>query len=74
VYTGLLTGEVKAFRYDEVTGEPSTGWSCRPTKRTARAICVDGDGQSVWMAGKAGGLFQLNAEDGALKKERAAHE
>ncbi len=73
LYAGLLTGEVKAYRYDD-KGESSTSWSVRPSKRTARAVCANHDGGSVWMAGKAGGLFQLSTEDGAIQKERVAHE
>ena len=56
LYTGLLTGEVKAFRYDDVTGESSTSWSVRPNKRTARGLSVQQDGASLWTGGKAGGL------------------
>lgn len=56
IYAGLLTGEVKAFRYDDETGESSTSWSVRPNKRTARGLSVQTDGGAVWTGGKAGGL------------------
>lgn len=57
VYASLLTGEVKAWRYDDVTGETSKGWSVRPTKRTARALAVEADGTGLWMGGKSGVLW-----------------
>ncbi|ORX34958.1 WD40-repeat-containing domain protein [Kockovaella imperatae] len=77
LYASLLTGEVKAFQYDDTTGESSgsASWSVRPTKRTARAVDCSEDGTRLWMGGKAGGLFELDPKDGALKSERLeAHE
>lgn len=56
VYVSLLTGEVKAFRYDDEEGEASTSWTVRPTKRTARALDV---GDSLWMGGKSGALLSV---------------
>jgi hypothetical protein len=56
VYAGLLTGEVKAFRYDQSTGESSTSWSTRPTKRTMRSVDTSHDGVSIWTGGKSGTL------------------
>ncbi|GFZ44714.1 WD repeat-containing protein JIP5 [Saitozyma sp. JCM 24511] len=71
----LLTGEIKAFRYDDETGESSSAWSIRPTKRTARALSAEEQGDFVWMGGKAGGLFQIDMASGAIKSERLeAHE
>ncbi|EIW73167.1 hypothetical protein TREMEDRAFT_59329 [Tremella mesenterica DSM 1558] len=76
LYTSLLTGEVKAFRYDDTLGESSsTSWTARPTRRTARAVVVNQMGESVWVGGKSGALFRLDAESGKVKQERAgAHE
>jgi len=57
LYAGLLTGEVKGFRYDDQTGDiGSSSWTARPSKKTARALCVDEAGSSLWMGGKAGGV------------------
>lgn len=50
----LLTGEIKAWRYDDENGDASKAWSVRPTKRTARAIDFSGDGKELWMGGKSG--------------------
>ena len=55
VYSSLLTGEVKAFQYDEQSGEASSSWSLRPTKRAARCIATSPD--CLWMGGKAGDLL-----------------
>ncbi|KAJ9115735.1 hypothetical protein QFC24_006918 [Naganishia onofrii] len=64
VYTSLLTGEIKAFKYadeaDGSTGEPSHEpeevWSARPTKKCMRSLMVQSDGTRVWGCGKAGGI------------------
>ncbi|ORY22972.1 WD40-repeat-containing domain protein [Naematelia encephala] len=73
IYGAILTGEVKAFRYDE-EGEASTSWSVRPTRRAARAISVEASGDSIWVGAKSGALIQLGAMDGSIKSEREAHE
>lgn len=56
VYVSLLTGEVKAFRYDDEEGESSTSWTVRPTKRTARALDTN---EHLWMGGKSGALLRV---------------
>ncbi|KAJ9091875.1 hypothetical protein QFC21_007073 [Naganishia friedmannii] len=56
VYTSLLTGEIKAFKYADdtnaSTGEPSHEpeevWSARPTKKCMRSLMVQSDGTRVW--------------------------
>ncbi|KAK8844682.1 hypothetical protein IAR55_006531 [Kwoniella newhampshirensis] len=70
LYASLLTGEIKAWRYDDRSGETSTSWSVRPSKRTARAVVVEEAGENVWVGGKSGALFQLNASTGAVVQER----
>jgi len=60
LYTSLLTGEVKAYRYDDETGETSEGsgsWTTRPSKRAARTLSMEADGSGLWMGGKGGGLL-----------------
>lgn len=54
LYASLLTGEVKAWTYDDATGEASKAWSVRPCKRTARALAIEASGDGVWMGGKSG--------------------
>lgn len=57
LYSSLLTGEVKAWRYDDATGETERAWTVRPTKKTARALGIEGDGKSLWVGGKSGILW-----------------
>ncbi|BEI85883.1 hypothetical protein CcaverHIS002_0601700 [Cutaneotrichosporon cavernicola] len=71
----LLTGEIKAWNYDDSTGKTSKAWSVRPTKRTARALHFSGDGTELWMGGKSGIVAQIDAETGAVKwHDDVAHE
>ncbi|GMK55996.1 hypothetical protein CspeluHIS016_0210520 [Cutaneotrichosporon spelunceum] len=67
----LLTGEVKAWAYDE-DGEATRSWSVRPTKRTARAVHFSPDGASVWMGGKSGVLVQIDTSTGTVIHEHTA--
>ena len=62
LYTSLLTGEVKAFRYDDETGETSESsgsWTARPSKRAARTLSMEENGNALWMGGKGGGLLYV---------------
>ncbi|WWD22770.1 hypothetical protein CI109_107263 [Kwoniella shandongensis] len=70
LYASLLTGEIKAWRYDDETGSTSSAWSVRPSKRTARSVVVEEGGANVWVGGKSGALFQLNAATGDMVQER----
>lgn len=86
VFAGLLTGEVKAFRYDEDTGESSSSWSTRPTKRTMRSIDISENGECLWTGGKSGSILcvlsmsllinsQIDSAIGTVIKDRdGAHE
>jgi hypothetical protein len=56
VYTSLLTGEVKAFRYDDNSGDIFQGWTVRPSKKCCRSLVVQQDGSKIWAVGKAGGI------------------
>ncbi|WVW81388.1 hypothetical protein I302_103380 [Kwoniella bestiolae CBS 10118] len=69
IFSSLLTGEVKAWRYDDEDGSTSSSWSVRPSKRTARAITVEEGGKHIWMGGKSGTLFQLTTEMGTIVRE-----
>lgn len=52
VYTGLLTGHIKAFGYDE-QGNHEPKFSLRPSKKSCRALALSVDGDQLWAAGKA---------------------
>ncbi len=52
VYTGLLTGHIKAFGYDE-QGNHEAKFSLRPSKKSCRALALSMDGDQLWAAGKA---------------------
>ncbi|WRT63321.1 uncharacterized protein IL334_000226 [Kwoniella shivajii] len=70
IFSSLLTGEVKSWRYDDEDGSTSTSWSVRPSKRTARAIAPEQDGKHLWVGGKSGTLFQLTTEMGTIVREQ----
>lgn len=55
VFTGLLTGHVKAFGYDE-QGNHDSKFAVRPSKRSCRALAISDDGSRLWAAGKAKSL------------------
>lgn len=57
VFSSLLTGQVCAWSYDDATGETSSSWSVRPSKRTARALSIEENGDEIWMGGKSGSLL-----------------
>ena len=52
VLAGLLTGNIKAFSYDE-QGNYEEKFSVRPSKRSCRTLAVSEDGTQVWAGGKA---------------------
>ena len=52
VTTGLLTGHVTAFSYDE-QGNYEEKFSIQPSKKSCRTLAMSEDGSNVWAAGKA---------------------
>ncbi len=52
VYTGLLTGYVEAFAYDQ-QGDHKSVFSLRPSKRSCRALSINEDGSKLYAAGKS---------------------
>ena len=56
VYAGLLTGEVKAFGYDE-QGQHDQRFSLKPSKRSCRGLAIDEQGDRVWSVGKGKSLW-----------------
>lgn len=51
VFLGLLTGGVKAFRYDE-QGNADIVFSVRPSKRSCRGLESSEDGSRLYAVGK----------------------
>ena len=51
VYTGLLTGHVKAFSYNDA-GECTPKFSLRPTKKTSRSLAINPDGLELYSVSK----------------------
>lgn len=56
VYTALLTGEVKAFRYND-QGQHQSLFSLKPSHRSCRALTISENGQQLWAVGKSKGLW-----------------
>jgi len=55
VYTGLLTGQVKAFFYDS-QGNHKSAFSVRPSKKSCRGLSLDQDGSHLYAVGKGKAL------------------
>lgn len=55
VYTGLLTGFVKAFSYDD-QGNHKPAFSVRPSKSSCRGLSLDQDGSHLYAVGKGKSL------------------
>jgi hypothetical protein len=51
VYTGLLTGDVKAFGYDE-QGQHEEKFTLKPSRRSCRGLAISDDGSQLWAVGK----------------------
>ncbi|THH14826.1 hypothetical protein EW146_g5559 [Bondarzewia mesenterica] len=74
VYTGLLTGEVKAFGYDD-QGQHVSKFSLKPSKRSCRGLALSEDGSMLWAVGKGKGLHTIDTGTGKVTDTRAgAHE
>ena len=58
VYTGLLNGSAKAFRYDE-QGQHHQTFSLRPSRRSCRSLAIDQDGSHLCAAGKAKAILYV---------------
>lgn len=61
VYTGLITGEIKAFGYDE-QGNHENKFALRPSKRSCRTLEISQDGGCLWAAGKGKALQCVRSE------------
>ncbi|KAI1787277.1 WD40 repeat-like protein [Ganoderma leucocontextum] len=74
VTTGLLTGHVTAFSYDE-QGNYEEKFSIRPSKKSCRTLAMTEDGSTVWAAGKAKAIHVIDIGSGEIVETRAtAHD
>ncbi|KAI8989141.1 WD40 repeat-like protein [Trametes punicea] len=74
VFTGLLTGYVKAFVYDD-QGNHEAKFSLRPSKRSCRTLAVSEDGAQLWSAGKARAIHTIDVGSGEVVEARVgAHD
>ncbi|KAH9854606.1 WD40 repeat-like protein [Lenzites betulinus] len=74
VCTGLLTGHIKAFTYDE-QGNHEAKFSLRPAKKSCRALAMSADGGQLWAAGKAKAIHTIDVGTGEVVDTRAgAHD
>lgn len=69
VYTGLLNGKVKAFRYDE-QGQHEESFVLRPSKRSCRCLDTSEDGSHLWATGKAKAIFTIDTATGTVIETR----
>lgn len=58
VYAGLLTGEVKAFGYDE-QGQHDHKFTLKPSKRSCRGLAINEQGDRLWSVGKGKSLWSV---------------
>ncbi|KAH8097087.1 WD40 repeat-like protein [Cristinia sonorae] len=74
VVTGLLTGDVKAFSYDE-QGNHEERFSIRPSKRSCRGIAMNESGDKIWAVGKGKGVYTIDTATGMVSDTRkGAHD
>ncbi|KAJ7481593.1 WD40-repeat-containing domain protein [Mycena latifolia] len=73
VYTGLLTGHIKAFAYDKSAHEKT--FSVRPSKRSCRALTINDDGTRLYAAGKGKVIHTIDTMTADIVETRAgAHD
>ncbi|KAJ3511273.1 hypothetical protein NLJ89_g4189 [Agrocybe chaxingu] len=73
VYTGLLTGHVKAFAYDE-QGNHKALFSVRPSKSSCRGLSLDKDGKHLYAVGKAKALYTIDTATEAVDARAGVHD
>lgn len=69
VFTGLLTGGIKAHSYDE-QGSFSEVFDLRPSKRSCRGLAMNADGSHLWAVGMAKALQTIDTTTGQLLEAR----
>ncbi|TFL03891.1 WD40-repeat-containing domain protein [Pterulicium gracile] len=74
VYTALLTGEVKAFQYDE-QGNSTLSFEAKPSKKSCRGLSLTRDGAKLWSVGKGKAIHAIDTTTGGIVESKtAAHE
>ncbi|KAJ2914952.1 hypothetical protein MD484_g5445, partial [Candolleomyces efflorescens] len=73
VYTGLLTGHIKAFSYDD-QGSPQSLFSLRPSKRSCRGLSINGDGSRLYAVGKSKALSVVDTATQSIDIRSGAHD
>lgn len=74
LYTGLLNGEVNAYRYDE-QGQNEHVFTVKPSKKSCRALETDADGSRLWAAGKGKGIYTIDTSTHkVIESRKNAHE
>ncbi|EJD02027.1 WD40 repeat-like protein [Fomitiporia mediterranea MF3/22] len=71
VYTGLLSGGIKAFSYDE-QGQHERKFSIRPSKRSCRGLATNEDGSHIYAVGKGKAMHTIDASTGVIMDTRTA--
>ncbi|KAF7292875.1 Protein monoubiquitination-related protein [Mycena indigotica] len=73
VYSALLSGQVKAFKYGVNSHEEA--FTLRPSKKSCRALTLTEDGTKLYAAGKSKAIHTIDTASGQLAETRAtAHE
>ncbi|KAI0795776.1 WD40 repeat-like protein [Abortiporus biennis] len=74
VFTGLLTGEIKSFGYDE-QGNYDEKFSLRPSKRSCRGLTMSAEGDKLYAVGKGKALHTIDTTTGTvIEFRKAAHD
>ncbi|KAL4251007.1 WD repeat-containing protein WDR55/POC1 [Abortiporus biennis] len=74
VFTGLLTGEIKSFGYDE-QGNYDEKFSLRPSKRSCRGLTMSAEGDKLYAVGKGKALHTIDTTTGTvIESRKAAHD
>ncbi|KAF8153232.1 WD40-repeat-containing domain protein [Crassisporium funariophilum] len=73
VYTGLLTGHVKAFAYNE-QGSHKPSFSIRPSKSSCRGLSLNQDGSQLYAVGKGKSLHAIDTRTESIDTRSGAHD
>ncbi|KAK7683851.1 WD repeat-containing protein jip5 [Cerrena zonata] len=69
VYTALLTGEIKAFTYDE-QGNYESKFSTRTSKKSCRGLTMSEDGDKLYVVGKGKTFHTIDTATGQISDTR----
>ncbi|CEL54946.1 WD repeat-containing protein JIP5 OS=Laccaria bicolor (strain S238N-H82 / ATCC MYA-4686) GN=JIP5 PE=3 SV=1 [Rhizoctonia solani AG-1 IB] len=70
VYTGLLSGHVKAFSYHD-DGSCTPKFDVRATKKTVRSLVVDSEGRELFSVSKDRSIHVIDTSTGKVVREQA---